>query len=485
MRRLLRNLALWAFHLLFARPVLRWIVGLRYRRRNLAPQGPCLIVSNHNSHLDAAILMGLFPLRRLPHVHPVAAADYFGKSWLLRTMAMLFMNGVPIERRPTPGTDPLAALAGRLRRGESLIFFPEGSRGEAGVVAPFRPGVGRLVRQLPGLLVLPVFLSGPERIWARGQKVPVPHNIDAIVGKPRTYSAEDDARYIAEKVQRDVLALAPPVPPLPGPPPAPPLRVAVCGVDLRECESVFDAVVQRLGPVGPTVGVGAGDDLVEADAEGVRQVTSPIPRAPGRAWLGPLAWLFRTSGRFEGQRFSRMIDRAQVDEALGRSPDARYVVTLGNALVDLTAWAESELYQGTFEESELNHLMQYLGGHKRIPTARWWRFVRKAPEVWLINVFQLAQPPAPDLLVLLGGSTARYMQNLRSRGEELLPYENERDLHRLQEAYRLVGGVLARRRKVRVLEFDPYETPLATIAETVATSGASFATGEQRSEVEG
>jgi 1-acyl-sn-glycerol-3-phosphate acyltransferase len=483
-RRLLRNIALWAFHLLFARPVLRWVVGLRYRRRGLTPKGPCLVVANHNSHLDAAILMGLFPLRRLPDVHPVAAADYFGQNWLLRTMAMLFMNGVPIERRPAPGTDALAPIVERLRNGESLVFFPEGSRGEAGVVAPFRPGVGRLVRQLPGLLVLPVFLSGPERIWARGQKVPVPNNIDAIVGKPRSYSPDQDARDIADQVRHDVLALAPPPPPLPGPPPTPPLRVAICGVDTHESERVFTAVVEKLGPLGNTVGVGSGDEVIEAEGAGVRAVSSPVPRAPGRAWLGPLAWLFRTSGRFEGQRFTRMIDRAQVDEALSRSPDARHVVTLGNAIVDLIAWAESELYRGEFEEGELNHLMQYLGGRKRIPTGQWWRFVRHAPEVWLINVFQLAQPPAPDLLVLLAGPAERYLQSVRSRGEQLLPFENESDLNRLQEAYRLVGGVLARRRRVRVLEFDPYDDDPDRVAGAVAATCAALDAGAPTSEVE-
>ncbi len=32
---------------------MKWFVGVRYRRRSLVPDGPCLVVSNHNSHLDA------------------------------------------------------------------------------------------------------------------------------------------------------------------------------------------------------------------------------------------------------------------------------------------------------------------------------------------------------------------------------------------------------------------------------------------------
>ncbi len=78
MKRLLANLALILFHIGFVRPVLTWFVGVRYRKRNRVPRGPCVVVSNHNSHLDAPVLMSLFPLGRLPRVHPVAAADYFG-----------------------------------------------------------------------------------------------------------------------------------------------------------------------------------------------------------------------------------------------------------------------------------------------------------------------------------------------------------------------------------------------------------------------
>ena len=84
-------------------------------------------------------------------------------------MALFFMNGIAIERNPPKGSDPLAPIVESLRSGESLVFFPEGSRGEAGVVAPFRTGIGRLARSLPGLLIVPVYLSGPERIFYDGE----------------------------------------------------------------------------------------------------------------------------------------------------------------------------------------------------------------------------------------------------------------------------------------------------------------------------
>ena len=200
--------ALLAFHTGFVRPVLKLYWGARFRKAHLIPQGPCLVVANHNSHIDAALLMTLFPVGRLHRVHPVAAADYFGESWFRRTMAMVLMNGIPIARRPTPGQDPLAPMIRALERGDALILFPEGSRGEPGVVAPFRSGVGRLAKAVPGLPIVPVFMSGPERTWPRGENLPLPLGIDVEVGKPRTYDPGLDPREIAEKVREDVLALA-------------------------------------------------------------------------------------------------------------------------------------------------------------------------------------------------------------------------------------------------------------------------------------
>ncbi len=452
MKRFVSTVVLLAFHAGFVRPVLRWLIGVRFRRAGLIPRGPCIVVSNHNSHLDAAVLMSLFPLRRLRNVHPVAAADYFGSSWLRRTMAMALMNGIPIERRPRPGVDPLAPLVEAILAGKALIFFPEGSRGEAGVMSPFRPGIGKLVQKLPGLLVAPVFLSGPERIWARGEVVPVPGAIDVIVGRPRTYAPDRDARDIAEEVQHDVVLLAPPPPPRPGAE-RPPIRIAVCGLDRESRADVFRRLTAHLGETHRALGI--SDYVIEAEAGDVREITGPIPEARFRRWVGALARIVRTRDRQTGQRFAELVDRAQVEEVLGQRPAARFVVTDGSPLVDLLAWADADLYRGVFDDAGIHHLSQFLSGERQIPFSRWWKFVRKAPEVWLLNTFELAQPPVPDVLVFVDVPVTRLLERLRQRGDVLRAHENESFLERLVEGYRHVGRVLARRRRVLCFDVDP------------------------------
>jgi len=470
----------YAFQLGFVRPVLRWYWGAQYRRRGSVPTGPCIVVANHNSHLDAPLLMTMFPISRIAHIHPVAAADYFGKTAWRRTIVMVGMNAMGIERTAAPGKDVLQPTVEALEAGETLIFFPEGSRGTPGVIGPFKPGIGKMVKSVPGVLVLPVFLSGAERSLPRGVSVPLPLGLDVIIGKPRTYSADLDAREIAEMVRADVLALAPPRPPVPGPRPAPPVRVACCGIDRDANREVFLAATDRLGATGRTIGIGT--TLLESDGQGPRK-SDGVTLARSRVVPKALAWAFRTGGLYRGNKFAEMVQRARVDEALRDGRTCRFVVGEGSPLVDLLAWGEADFYSGAFDEKGLQRLFLYISGERRIPLGQWSRFIRKAPEVWLLNVFDLAHPPAPDVLVLITRDPAQALERAGSRGRKLESWETAAFLGKLQEGYRQVAAVL-RKRRMEVIEFDAGALDPARAAEQIeavcrrlAQKGAEAAQG--------
>lgn len=453
----------YAFQLGFVRPVLRWYWGAHYRRRASVPKGPCIVVANHNSHLDAPLLMTMFPIGRIAHVHPVAAADYFGKTAWRRTIVMIGMNAIGFERTAAPGKDVLQPTIDALFAGESLIFFPEGSRGTPGVIGAFKPGIGKIVKSVPGVLVLPVFLTGADRSLPRGVSVPVPLGLDVIIGKPRTYSPLLDAREIAEAVRADVLALAPPTPSVPGPRPGPPVRVACCGIDRDANHAVYLALTEKLGAAGRTVGI--SDTILESDEAGVRP-SEGFPLARSRTVTKTLAWAFRTGGMFRGNKFAEMVQRARVDEALQDGRTARFVVGDGSPLADLLAWGEADFYSGAFDEKGLQRLLQYVSGERRIPLRQWTRFLRKAPEVWLLNVFDLAHPPAPDVLVLITRDPGSAMERIRSRGRVIASWENETFLGQLQEGYRQVAAVM-RKRRTEVFELDALDLDVDRVAEDI------------------
>jgi 1-acyl-sn-glycerol-3-phosphate acyltransferase len=220
----LDELLRWLFFWLVVRPVVLVGLGLNVRHRERLPAaGPAILVANHNSHLDTMVLMTLLPSHLLPRVHPVAAADYFLRHRLLAWFALRIVGIIPIERRPPPATaeppppgepptpgaprpDVLAAVAAGLERGDVVILFPEGTRGEPERLADFKSGVARLVERFPAVPVIPIFLHGLGKALPRGKALPVPFFCDVFVGEPVPWRG--DRRAYVEELRRRMQELA-------------------------------------------------------------------------------------------------------------------------------------------------------------------------------------------------------------------------------------------------------------------------------------
>ena len=171
------------------RGFLKIFIGVKFQNREVLKKTPqFIIVANHNSHVDTMALMSSLPSLKIKKVHPVAAGDYFGKSKIRAFATRLFVNALLIPRsRPVDGKgpDPIQMMLDLLAKGESLILFPEGSRGEAEKLQKFKKGIGILLEKNPHIPFIPVFMKGMGKILPKGEGMIIPFNSLVIFGEPK------------------------------------------------------------------------------------------------------------------------------------------------------------------------------------------------------------------------------------------------------------------------------------------------------------
>ena len=191
MNKLLRIL----FAVLVAKPIIVFWLGLTVRHRERLPtRGPAIIAGNHNSHLDTVALLSLFPLEDVPKVRPVAAADYFMKSGFMRWFSLNVIGIIPVARGGVAdGIDPLEECYRALERGEILLIFPEGSRGEPEQMTELKSGISYLAKRFPTVPVIPVFMRGLGKAMGKGTFIPIPFFVDVFIGRPLSWTGEKNS----------------------------------------------------------------------------------------------------------------------------------------------------------------------------------------------------------------------------------------------------------------------------------------------------
>lgn len=179
---------------LIVRPLVMLVLGMNTRHYERLPkEGPCVIVANHNSHLDTLVLMTLFKGSSFDHVRPVAASDYFLKNKFLAWFSMKVMNIIPIERKMTRDIKGLFAPMVKALDDEGIIIvFPEGSRGEAEKLSRYKSGVYYLMRERPDVPIIPVFLHGLGKALPKGSFFFIPIIVDIFIGEP--FKFQEDKR---------------------------------------------------------------------------------------------------------------------------------------------------------------------------------------------------------------------------------------------------------------------------------------------------
>jgi 1-acyl-sn-glycerol-3-phosphate acyltransferase len=154
---------------------------------------PVILVANHTSHLDTALLLTTLPVRWQRKVTVGAAADYFFDAWWRAIGSALVFATFPIERHGQGLSDTPTKL---LESGWSIVMFPEGTRSPDGWTRRFRPGAAALART-HNVPIVPVAISGTYAAMPRGRNWPKPGRPPVHVRYGRPIRPQDGENTLA------------------------------------------------------------------------------------------------------------------------------------------------------------------------------------------------------------------------------------------------------------------------------------------------
>lgn len=149
------------------------------------PQGPCILVANHSSFLDAYVLMAAVPR----HFHYVAKRELLDNPWVgrpLERIGTLFVERFDVQRSADEGRRMVEAACA----GQSLGFFPEGTFKRMPGLLPFRMGAFVAAAQA-GTPVVPVTLRGTRTLLRAGSWFPRRAALEVLIEAPIIPDGQD------------------------------------------------------------------------------------------------------------------------------------------------------------------------------------------------------------------------------------------------------------------------------------------------------
>jgi len=205
---------------LFLLGLVRLLTGAQARWHGCPPKAEQRIYfANHQSHADLVLIWAALPQELRSITRPIAAKDYWTTSPFRLWLTTKVFNAVYVDRARTkdakdaggveqdPPTDPLTPLVEALQSGDSIIIFPEGTRGHAAEPQPFKSGLFSLALKFPQVVLIPAWINNVQRVMPKGEVIPVPVLCSVTFGAPMQLEPGEERRAFLDRARNAVVAL--------------------------------------------------------------------------------------------------------------------------------------------------------------------------------------------------------------------------------------------------------------------------------------
>jgi len=188
---------------------MRLLTGVQARWIGCAPSpAQRIYFANHSSHVDFVLLWSVLPPSLRRRTRPVAAKDYWSRGGVRRFLIHRVFHGLLIERSGFHREEnPVAIMLHALDAGDSLILFPEGTRGRGGEAQPFKAGVFHLAEARPDVELVPAWIDNAYRVMPKGAALPIPLLCSVAFGKPVHWEAGERRAEFLERARRALVEL--------------------------------------------------------------------------------------------------------------------------------------------------------------------------------------------------------------------------------------------------------------------------------------
>ena len=253
---------------LFLLTLVRFLTGAQARWYGCPPKAEQRIYfANPQSHADLVMIWAALPQELRSITRPIAARDYWTKTPFRQWITTAVFNAVYVTRQPAPAQpaaaaatatdgaagamaglsalsaavadaalataggpdpvpdalppeptpealraavrpdDPLAPLVQALESGDSIVIFPEGTRGHGDEPQPFKSGLYMLARMFPQVVLVPAWINNVQRVMPKGEVVPVPILCSVTFGAPIALAPGEERRPFLDRARAAVIAL--------------------------------------------------------------------------------------------------------------------------------------------------------------------------------------------------------------------------------------------------------------------------------------